>query len=60
MKSLSEWEVKNADKGSLEEQGRAIARGISQENAQKEKNQAKAAKRKETMLEKAAEKFISN
>ena len=40
-------------------QGRAIARGMTQENAQKEKNQAKAGKRKETMLEKAAEKALS-
>ena len=48
------------DKNRIAEQGRAIARGITQENAQKKKNQAKAVKRRETMLERAAEKFISS
>ena len=45
---------KTAD--NLAEQGRAIARGIAEQNAQKERNQAKAVKRKETMLRNAAEK----
>lgn len=37
------------------ELGKAIARGIAQENAQKELNLEKARKRNETMLKKAAE-----
>ncbi len=41
------------------EQGRAIARGIAEENARKEKNQAKAVKRQATMLERAAERALS-
>lgn len=41
------------------EQGRAIARGIAEENAQKERNQAKADKRQATMLERAAERALS-
>ena len=40
------------------EQGRAIARGIAEENAQKEKNQAKAEKRTKIMLRNAAEKVF--
>ena len=40
------------------EQGRAIARGIAEENARKEKNQAKAEKRAKTMLRNAAEKVF--
>lgn len=43
----------------LTEQGRAIARGITEENARKEKNQAKADKRQATMLERAAERALS-
>lgn len=41
------------------EQGRAIARGIAEEQARKEKNLAKADKRLATMLERAAEKALS-
>ena len=44
----------------VNEQGRAIARGIAEQNAQKEKNMAKAVKRKETMLKKAAESVFKN
>lgn len=44
----------------LKEQGRAIARGISEENARKERNMAKAAKRQQTMLENAAKKVFTN
>ncbi len=40
------------------ENGRAIARGMSQFKVQAEKNMAKAEKRKQTMLENAAEKAI--
>lgn len=40
------------------EQGRAIARGIAEENARKEKNQAKAEKRTKTMIRNAAEKVM--
>ncbi len=41
------------------EQGRAIARGIAEQNAQKERNQASAVKRQATMLERAAQKALS-
>ena len=51
--------MNTADK-QLSEPGRAIARGIAQENAQKEKNMAKAAKHKGTMLKKAAESVFKN
>ena len=40
-------------------QGRAIARGMSEEAAQKEKNQASAEKRKETTLRNAAQKMFN-
>ncbi len=43
----------------VREQGRAIARGISEENARKERNQASADKRQATMLERAAQKALS-
>lgn len=42
-----------------EKQGRAIARGISLENAQKERNKAIAEKRKESTLRNAAEKMFN-
>jgi hypothetical protein len=41
------------------EQGRAIARGMHAENEQKQKNMAKAGKRKQTMLENAATQALS-
>jgi len=41
------------------EQGRAIARGIAEQNAQKERNLAKAEKRQTTMFKRAAEKVLS-
>ena len=40
-------------------QGRAIARGMTEENARKEKNQASAEKRKETTLRNAADKVFN-
>ena len=40
------------------EQGRAIARGMHAENEQKQKNMAKAGKRRQTMLSNAAEKAL--
>lgn len=49
-------------KGSKEEllaQGRAIARGIAEEQARKEKNQASAEKRRESTLRNAAEKMFN-
>lgn len=42
----------------VEDLGKAIARGISQENAQKERNTQVAAKRRDTMLRNAAEKAL--
>lgn len=42
----------------VKEQGRAIARGIAEENARKERNMAIAEKRHNTMLENAAEKAL--
>lgn len=41
------------------EQGKAMARGMHAENEQKQKNIAKAGKRKHTMLENAAQKALS-
>lgn len=41
-----------------EELGRAIARGVALEQAQKEKNQAREAKRMSTMIRNAAEKTM--
>lgn len=41
------------------EEGRAIARGMSEETARKERNKASADKRQATMLERAAEKLLS-
>ncbi len=40
-------------------QGRAIARGMQEENARKEKNQASAEKRKETLLRNTADKMFN-
>lgn len=42
------------------ELGKAIARGILEENAQKERNMQKAQKRKETMLKNAAESIFKD
>lgn len=41
------------------EQGRAIARGIAEENAKKQRNQARVEKRKATMLRNAAEEVLA-
>lgn len=41
------------------EEGKAMARGMREENMRHEKNIAKAGKRKQTMLENAAEKALS-
>lgn len=41
------------------EQGRVIARAMDEAKVQKEKNMAKAEKRKTTMLSKAAERALS-
>lgn len=41
------------------EQGRAVARGMDELRAQKERNMAKAEKRTKTMLERAAERALS-
>lgn len=43
----------------IKEQGRAIARGIAEENARKERNKAIAAKRKESTLRNAADKMFN-
>ena len=40
--------------------GKEIARGISEQNAQKERNMQKAQKRKETMLKNAAESIFKD
>ena len=42
------------------ELGRAIARGVAEQNAQKERNMQIAAKRKETMLKNAAESIFKD
>lgn len=44
----------------VKEQGRAIARGIAEEQARKERNQAIAEKRKESTLRNAANKVFGN
>lgn len=49
MKSLKTFQPNKA-----EEHGRAIARAMDEVKVQKEKNMARAEKRKETMLHKAA------
>lgn len=41
------------------ENGKAMARGMRQENMQHEKNMAKAGRRRQTMLENAAEEALS-
>lgn len=51
MKSLDEAKK-------IKEQGRAIARGMTEENARKERNEAKEVKRQATMLENAARTLI--
>ena len=51
MKSLQ------ADKATI--QGRAIAQGMHDVKVEQEKNMARAAKRRETMLERAAENVLS-
>lgn len=53
-------EPKGQKEQALVEQGRAIARGIAEQNAQKERNMAKAAKRNETMLRNAAQNVFKN
>ena len=50
--------MKSSEK-STDNLGKEIARGIAQENAQKERNMQKAAKRKDTMLKNAAESFFN-
>jgi hypothetical protein len=50
---------KNKLRGQWMETGRVIAHAMNEVNIQKEKNMAKADKRKATMLENAAEKALS-
>lgn len=50
MKSFKEFKVDKA-----KEHGRAIARAMDEHKVQKEKNMAKAEKRSETMLHRAAD-----
>lgn len=49
----------NSSDEQVKEQGRAIARGIAEENARKERNQAIAAKRRESTLRNAADKVFN-
>jgi hypothetical protein len=51
--------MKSLQKDKLIEQGRVIAHAMNEVNVQKEKNMAKAEKRKATMLENAAERALS-
>lgn len=53
-------EPKGQREEALLEQGRAIARGISEENTRKEKNMAKAEKRKVSMIRNAATRMFKN
>lgn len=50
--------MKSSEKSTVKDQGRAIARGIVEENARKERNAAIAVKRKESTLRNAAEKLL--
>lgn len=45
-------------KETIKEQGRAIARGMTEENARKDRNLAITAKRKESTLRNAADKMF--
>lgn len=54
---LTNREQKQQDE--IREHGRIIARGMNDEKVEREKNMIKAVKRKETMLEKAAERALS-
>ncbi len=51
--------MKSSQDSIVKEQGRAIARGIVEEQARKERNQASADKRRATMLENAAQRALS-
>lgn len=50
----------NSSPEEIKEQGRAIARGMTEENARKERNLAIAEKRKESTLRNAANKVFQN
>lgn len=49
----------NSKEEQMKEHGRVIARGMAEIAVEKEKNMMKAARRKETMLENAAERVLS-
>lgn len=51
--------MKSSTEDKAIEHGRAIARGMHEVKVEQQKNMAKAAKRGETMLKRAAEKFVS-
>jgi hypothetical protein len=51
--------MKSSPISTSEEQGRAIARALHEEKAQRQKNMAAAEKRRTTMLENAAQKALS-
>lgn len=51
--------MKSSHEVKLKEQGRVIAQGMNEVGVQREKNMAKAEKRRATMLENAAEKALS-
>lgn len=51
-------EAKGRKEEALVNQGKAIARGIAEANAQKDKNMAKAEKRKETIFRNAVAKVF--
>jgi hypothetical protein len=58
MKSL-EPQISEKKMGEMKEHGRIIAQAIQRQKVDKEKNMMKAVKRRETMLENAAEKALS-
>lgn len=59
-KTLTNSEMQSTSSSErVKEQGRAIARGIAEEQARKERNQASAEKRKDSTLRNAAQKVFN-
>ena len=59
MNSLNLTDKEKMEQAELREHGKVIARGIEDVKVEKQKNMARAAKRHQTMLERAAEKALS-
>ena len=59
MNTLKLTNKEQREQEQIREHGRVIARGIEDVKVEKQKNMAKAARRQQTMLERAAEKALS-